>query len=192
MPVLRFVVPALVAIMPVAAFSQGGAETIVERGKRLELETEYVPPPGDPDSHYTMGFARTLCSGVFVSGLDPDFAAENIGYFTSPYKTRSVVVKREVDFDTKMVHLTMKNGVVRSAKYVGDLGCVPLPIGESEPYYEPPDIVSSLPDPATTPWPMGDVLPDNPIPEEIDQQKLAEAVDTFFTDGAMSASFVVT
>jgi len=107
----------------------GQAETINERALRLELDTKYVPPPGDPNSHFTMGFARTLCSGVFVSGLDPDFAAENIGYFTSPYKTRSVVVNREVDFDEKRVHLTMENGVVRSAKHIGDLGCVPLPIG---------------------------------------------------------------
>jgi CubicO group peptidase (beta-lactamase class C family) len=192
MTALRLAVLALVAVVPLAAFGQADTESIIERGKRLELDTEYVPPPGDPDSHFTMGFARTLCSGVFVSGLDPDFAAENIGYFTSPYKTRSVVVKREVDFDEKVVHLTMENGVVRSAKYIGDLGCVPLPIGETEPFYDPPEIQSSLPDPATTPWPMGDVLSDDPIPEEIDEEKLAQAVDAFFTDGAMSASFVVT
>ena len=60
------------------------AETIIERAKRLELDTEYVPPPGDPMAHHTMGFARTLCSAVFVTGLDADFAAESVGYFTSP------------------------------------------------------------------------------------------------------------
>jgi CubicO group peptidase (beta-lactamase class C family) len=186
---------------PVASESATGtpAETtldplqmLLERGLRLELDTVYEPPPGDPNSHFTMGFARTLCSGVFVSGLDPDFAAENIGYFTSPYETRSVVVKREIDFDGKMVHLTMENGIVRSAKYTGDLGCVPLPIGAAEPYYDPPEIASSLPDAATTPWPLGDVLSADPVPDEIDQAKLAEAVDAFFTEGAMTASFVVT
>jgi hypothetical protein len=124
-------------------------------------------------AHHTMGFARTLCSAVFVTGLDPDFAAESVGYFTSPYETRSAVVKREVDYENKMVHLTMQNGVVRSSKYIGDLGCVPLPIGESEPYYEPPEIQSALPDPATTPWPMGDVLDDEAIPVEVDQARVA-------------------
>ena len=168
------------------------AETIIERANRLELDTEYTPPPGDPMSHHTMGFARTFCSGVFVTGLDPDFAAESIGYFTGPYEHRGVVVNREVDDDAKRVHLTMENGVVRSAKYQGDLGCVPLPIGETEPYYEAPDIVSLLPDAATTPWPMGDVLGDEPISDDVDQAKVAEAVATFFNPDAMTAALVVT
>jgi CubicO group peptidase (beta-lactamase class C family) len=167
-------------------------QALIDRGNRLELDTEYVPPPGDPMSHYTMGFARTLCSAVFVTGLDPDFAAENVGYFTSPYETRSVVVNREVDYENKMVHLTMENGVVRSAKYIGDCGCVPLPIGESEPYFEPPDIRSSLPNPATTPWPMGDLLSDEPVAEEVDQEKVNQAVEMIFNPEAMTAAFVVT
>jgi len=168
------------------------AETIVERAIRLELNTEYIPPPGDPMAHHTMGFARTLCSAVFVTGLDSDFAAENVGYFTAPYEHRSVVVSRDVDQDNKLVHLTMDNGVVRSAKYIGDLGCVPLPIGELEPYYEPPEIVSSLPDPATTAWPIGDVISNDPIPAEVDQEKVARAVETIFVAPAMTAAFVVT
>ena len=167
-------------------------QALIERGQSLELDTPYSAPPGDINAHYTMGFARTLCSGVFVSGLDEDFAATSIGYFTSPPETRSVVVERHVDYDTKMVNLTMNNGVVRSAKYIGDLGCVPLPIGETEPYYEPTDIISMLPDAETTEWPMGDVLPDEPIPAEIDQEKLQAAMDAFYTDGAMTASLAIT
>ncbi len=61
------------------------AETIIERANRLELDTGYEPPPGDAMVHHTMGFARTLCSAVFVTGLDADFAAESVGYFTAPY-----------------------------------------------------------------------------------------------------------
>jgi len=168
------------------------AETLIERADRLELNTEYIAPPGDPMAHYTMGFARTLCSGVFVTGLDADFAAENIGYFTGPYEHRDVVVRREIDHDKRMVHLTMENGVVRSAKFIGDLGCVPLPIGESEPYYDPPEIRSVLPDPATTAWPMGDVLDAEPVPAEVDQDKIAAAIETIFDPDAMTAAFVVT
>jgi CubicO group peptidase (beta-lactamase class C family) len=167
-------------------------KALIERADRLELDTAYVPPPGDPMAHHTMGFARTLCSAVFVSGLDADFAAENVGYFTAPYEHRSAVVKREIDFHSKMVHLTMANGVVRSAKYIGDLGCVPLPIGETDPYFGPVNIVSSLPDPATMAWPIGDVLSDEPFPSEVNHLKVAEAVETVFDPDAMTAAFVVT
>ncbi len=167
-------------------------ETIVERANRLELDTEYVPPPGDPMAHHTMGFARTLCSAVFVTGLDADFAAESVGYFTAPYEHRSVVVKREVDHDNKTVNLTMENGMVRSARYIGDLGCVPLPIGESDPYYDPPEIESSLPDPLITAWPLGDVVRNDPMPADVDQDKVAEAVKKVFNADAMTAAFVVT
>ena len=167
-------------------------EEMIARADRLELDTPYVPPPGDPDAHFTMGFARTLCSGVFVSGLDAGFAAENIGFFTSPKETRKTVVKRDVDYENKTVSLTTESGFTRTAKYIGDLGCVPLPIGETEPYFDPPSIRSSLPDAATTPWPMGDVLSEAPIPGEIDPGKLTAAMDAFFTDGAMSGSLVIT
>ncbi len=47
-------------------------EVLIERGNRFELDTPYSPPPGDINAHYTMGFARTLCSGVFVTGLDEE------------------------------------------------------------------------------------------------------------------------
>jgi CubicO group peptidase (beta-lactamase class C family) len=208
MKALRFTIPCLLSLAliigcskpaeeaavpkPQAETAAEPAETIIERANRLELNTEYVPAPGDPMAHHTMGFARTLCSAVFVTGLDANFAAESVGYFTAPYEHRGVVVKREVDHDKKMVHLTMENGVVRSAKYIGDLGCVPLPIGESEPYYDPPKVHSSLPNPATTPWPMGDALDDEPIPAEVDQEKLAEAFDIIFNPDAMTAALVVT
>src|SRR6266568_4278120 len=48
----------------------------------------YVPPPGDALEHHAAGFAKIMCSAVFVTGLDPDFAAENVGYFTAPYEVR--------------------------------------------------------------------------------------------------------
>src|ERR1700757_2976847 len=68
---------------PTAA--QGG---LIARAKSLELDTPYVPPPGDALEHHAAGFAKIMCSAVFVTGLDPDFAAENVGYFTAPYAER--------------------------------------------------------------------------------------------------------
>src|SRR5215470_8629677 len=59
-------------------------DALIARAKSLELNTPYVPPPGDPLEHHTSGYAKIMCSAVFITGLDPDFAAENVGYFTSP------------------------------------------------------------------------------------------------------------
>ena len=105
-------------------------QKLLSRATTFELETQYTPPPGDPLEHHTAGFAKILCSAVFVSGLDPDFAAESIGYFTSHYAERSQVVERVVDHEEQEVHLTLPSGVVRTAKYYGDQGCVTLHVGE--------------------------------------------------------------
>ena len=50
---------------------------IIERAQSLELDTPYVPPPGDALEHHTAGFAKIMCSAVFITGLDLDFALEN-------------------------------------------------------------------------------------------------------------------
>lgn len=59
-------------------------QVLIARAKSLELNTSYVPPPGDPLEHYASGYAKIMCSAVFITGLDPAFAAENVGYFTAP------------------------------------------------------------------------------------------------------------
>ena len=171
-------------------------EAMLARAEAAELDTEYVPPPGDPLSHHTSGFAKTLCSAVFVTGLDADFAAENVGFFSAPYEQRAHVTAVEVDRDQRQVHLTLPDGVVRTAKFNGDHGCVTLPIGEDDVFFEPVDVRSTLPDPATQPWPMGDVLPEAPLPVGpggIDAGKVAEAVAAAFEPAeGLTAAFVVT
>ena len=168
-------------------------DLLVARAASLELDTEYIPPPGEALEHHTSGFAKILCSAVFITGLEPDFAAENIGYFTSPYEERSKVTERVIDWEKKAVHLTLPSGVTRTAKYLGDQGCVTLPIGEDSLYFTPVDVETTLPDPLTEPWPMGDVLSDEPLPSELDAEKVVQAVDAAFEPvEGMTAAFVVT
>jgi hypothetical protein len=102
-----------------------------------ELDTPYVPPPGDALEHHTSGFAKIMCSAVFITGLDPDFAAENVGYFTSPYAERAKVGKPVIDRASKTVHITLPSGITRTAKYLGSQGCVTLPIGQSSVNFTP-------------------------------------------------------
>lgn len=166
---------------------------LIARGESLKLPGEFVIPPGDPLSHATAGFAKILCSNVFLSGLDPDFAAGNTGFFSAPREPRSQVTERVVDDENKRVHLTLPDGTVRSAKLHGDQGCVALPEGESEPYYEAVTVTPDLPDPESTPWPMGDMLPDEPFPADVDMEKVAQALDAAFDPPeALTAAFVVT
>jgi CubicO group peptidase (beta-lactamase class C family) len=168
-------------------------EALIARAKSLELDTPYVPPPGDPLEHNTAGFAKIMCSAVFITGLDPDFAAENVGFFTSPYAERARVRKPVIDRAAKAVHVTLPNGVTLTAKYVGSQGCVTLPVGQTSVNFTPIQVRSKLPDPSTQPWPMGDVLPKDPLPGELDAAKVKQAVDAAFEPTAeMTAAFVVT
>jgi CubicO group peptidase (beta-lactamase class C family) len=168
-------------------------DVLIARAKSLELNTPYVPPPGDPLEHHAAGFAKIMCSAVFITGLDPEFAAESVGYFTSPYAERAKVGKPVIDRIAKVVHVTLPTGVTRTAKYLGDQGCVTLPVGKSSVNFTPVAVKSQLPDPSTQPWPMGDSgVKDNP-PAELDAAKVKQAVDAAFEPAeGMTAAFVVT
>ena len=74
-----------------------GTEALVARARALELSTPYEPLPGNALEHHTSGYAKTMCSAVFITGLDPDVAAESVGYFTGPYDERTKVGKPVVD-----------------------------------------------------------------------------------------------
>jgi CubicO group peptidase (beta-lactamase class C family) len=190
------VLPALARATPApppTPASLPSRDALIARAKSLELNTPYVPPPGDPLELHTAGFAKIMCSAVFITGLDPDFAAENVGYFTSPYGERAKVGKPVIDRVNNAVHITLPNGITRTAKYLGDQGCVTLPAGKTSVNFAPVKLKSRLPDPSTQLWPMGDVLPKDPPPSELDAAKVKQAVDAAFepTTG-MTAAFVVT
>ncbi len=168
-------------------------DSLIARAKALELNTPYVPPPGTALEHHAAGFAQIMCSAVFISGLDPDFAAENVGYFTAPYAQRAKLGKPIIDRAGKAVHVTLPNGVRRTAKFLGDQGCVTLPRGRTSFDFKPIRVASALPDPATQAWPMGDLLPADSLPPELDTAAIRAAVDTAFQPAAgMTAAFVVT
>ena len=109
---------------------------MLARAAKLELKTPYKAPPGDPLSHHTAGYAKIMCSAVFITGLKPEFAAENVGYFTSPYPERARVGKPVIDYDRKSVSITLPNGITRTAIYTGDQGCVCLTEGSNSLYYQ--------------------------------------------------------
>jgi CubicO group peptidase (beta-lactamase class C family) len=193
----RLLASSLLGIITMPYVSAAGAghltlDAMLVRDKALELATPYVPPPGNPLDHHAAGFAQIMCSAVFITGLDPDFAAENVGYFTAPYAERAKLGKPVVDRAAKTVSVAVPGGAVRIAKYVGDQGCVTFPVGTAQLAFTPQSIKSTLPDPATQAWPTGDQVPDA-FPPEIDVRKVNQALDAAFgTPAGMTAAVVVT
>ena len=160
--------------------ADGSTESLIARAQAFELDTEYNPPPGEALHHQTAGFAKILCSGVFITGLDAADAAANVGGFISPFDERRHVVDTVVDYEQERVALTLPDGVTRTAKRYENQGCVAHGIGEDSVHFVPTTVERNLPPAATPPWPMGDVLSDAPWPSEIDMEKVEEALDIGF------------
>src|SRR5690349_18926999 len=106
--------PVILAVAGATAASQAtssATDALIARAKSFELNTPYVPPPGDPLDHHTSGYAKILCSAVFITGLDAEFAAQNVGYFTAPFAARAKVGKPVIDRVKKEVRITLTSGV---------------------------------------------------------------------------------
>jgi len=191
-PALRFVLAGVV-LGACPAVHAADTAALVARAKALELDTPYVPPPGDALEHHAAGLAKVICSAVFITGLDPDFALENVGYFTAPYAERAKLGRPVIDRVNRAVHVILPNGVRRTAVYLGSQGCVTLPRGADRVAFTPVVVKSRLPEPATQAWPMGDLLPATPLPAEVDGGKLRQAIAAAFEPaGALTAAYVVT
>jgi CubicO group peptidase (beta-lactamase class C family) len=190
---LLLVVSAAGAAAPATPSAAEQRAALIARGKSLELPGKWVPPPGNALEHHTAGFAKTLCSAVFITGLEPQDAAANVGFFTGPLEFRSAVVDTVVDRARQEVRLRLSNGVTRVARKLGSQGCVALPIGRDSAFFTPSVVLANLPPAATTPWPMGDVARREPWPAGVDPVAIAAAIDSGFgPPEAMTLAIVVT
>ncbi len=113
----------------VALFSVAAVGNAEQQALPKELSTGWEVPPGDPLELMTAGFAKILCSALFVTGRDLATAIDEDGFFVSPRAERHAVAKMVVDPKVHAVHLTLTNGVTRTARLYGDQGCVTLPRG---------------------------------------------------------------
>ena len=138
------------------------------------------------------GYAKVLCSAVFVSGRDPEEAMHTSGYFMMPESELPRVSRPVVDREAGTLTLTHADGARRTAVFTGDQGCVLLPVGEEAPFFEPVDVVSALPPSQSMPWPMGDAADTEPFPSDVDRDGVDEAVELAFSDPeAYTAAFLV-
>lgn len=187
---LLWLTVAACASPPETANEPGEVESADTNDFQNAPEVPYAPDT-TPSRLGIAGYAKVLCSAVFVSGRDIDDAKHQSGYFLVPDKDREHVTGIEVDREGERVVVTLRDQVTREARYYGDQGCVILPEGEDGVFFEPETVTTSLPDAATMDWPMGDVLPET-LPEGVDAGKLEAAIDVAFENpDSMTAAFVV-
>ncbi len=148
-------------------------------------------PPNDPDSWTTAATAKIYCSALFVSGRDQEEARSHItSYFLGP-KVDSISAI-SVNHKSKVVAVELARRVTRYAKYYGDQGCIILQPGKDSIYFKPVKAATALPPAESMDWPMGDRVPNAPLPAEIDTVKLRQAVDAAFANPqGLTAAFVV-
>lgn len=148
-------------------------------------------PYQSPTSLGAASYAKILCSAIFVSGRESDEARRNSAYFLMAEPDRREAVTVHVDRAAKRVQVSVK-GIVRTAAFYGDQGCVIRPEGQDRVFFTPTPVRTTLPDAATTPWPMGDAPPASPWPAGLDRARMQTAVDLAFADPeGLTAAMVV-
>jgi CubicO group peptidase (beta-lactamase class C family) len=173
---------AVVAISAVWSWAGGAA------GAR---QAAPVPSPqGTATENGLAGYAKILCSGVFVSGRTPEDVAQGSAYFFMPTAQRSQV-KYTVDREAKVVRASF-GSVTREARFYGDQGCIIQNPSQPGIHFTPVPVTTTLPDAMTQAWPMGDRPETTPFPAGIDRAKLEAAADAAFADpNAQTAAFLV-
>jgi CubicO group peptidase (beta-lactamase class C family) len=146
-------------------------------------------PEGTPISLGLAGYAKVLCSAVFVSGRQPEEAFRNSGFFLFPEDQRGGVTY-VVDRTAGLVRMT-HGSITRTAKFYGDQGCIIHPADHDGIYFTPVPVTSRLPEAATQPWPMGDANPPG-TSTDFDRAHVEKAVELAFADpDALTAAFVI-
>lgn len=143
-------------------------------------------PVGTPVELGIAGYAKVLCSAVFVSGRDAAEAFHNSGYWMMPNDQQDGITYA-VDRQEKLVRVT-RGAVTRTAKLYGDQGCI-IQTADGI-HFKPVAVKTRLPDAASQPWPMGDQPSKDTT--DIDRARVAKAVDLAFADpDGLTAAFLV-
>jgi CubicO group peptidase (beta-lactamase class C family) len=152
-----------------------------------------TPTPVPVGTHTELGvagYAKVLCSAVFVSGRDTDEAAKNSAYWFMP-REEADKVTYSVDRDQKLARASFGN-ITREARFYGDQGCIIQSSARPGIHFKPVPVKTALPEASTQPWPMGDRADDVPLPPEVDKGKLDAAVNAAFSEPAgLTAAFLV-
>ena len=147
-------------------------------------------PQGTHTENGLAGYAKILCSGVFVSGRPPEDVARGSAYFFMP-RAEQAKVTWTVDRDARLARASL-GAITREARYYGDQGCIIQHAATPGIHFTPVAVTTTLPDAMSQAWPMGDRADSTPLPAELDRAKLEAATAAAFADpAAMTAAFLV-
>jgi len=135
---------------------------------------------GEARGHIAAATAHHLCAGMYVVGRDLERTAEEI-LAMDVARFPEFAWDRSFDFSVDQARRSATawaSGVQppRTARYFGDQGCIILPAGTDTVFFEPVDVVSTLPDAATQSWPFGDRDAHGEF-AEVDRARLDAALD---------------
>jgi len=147
-------------------------------------------PQGTHTENGLAGFAKILCSGVFVSGREPADVAKGSAYFFMPAAEQDKVTYT-VDRTARLARASLGT-ITREARYYGDQGCIIQNPGTPGIHFTPAAVRTTLPAASSQTWPMGDRAEATPVPATLDRAKLDAATNAAFADpNAMTAAFLV-
>jgi len=158
----------------------------------VALSEKFAPLASTPTPQGTdialglAGYAKVMCSAVFVSERNIEEAMKNSGYFFLPEELYGQV-SYAIDQEKKSVTLSLGDSLSRSAKLALGQGCIIQT--EQGLFFEPTKIETQLGDAATMPWPMGDMITDQ---VDVDRTLIEAALDSAFSPAeALTAAVII-
>ena len=152
--------------------------TRASRGETAVVASDAANTVQPPVEFSLNGSAKRYCSAIWVSERDREEALYSSVLLTERDVSDYEGGRLAFDIDDQRRIVAVSTGGARGrARHFGDQGCVILPPHADNVFFTPRQVASTLPDAATTPWPMGDLLPDEPLPEDVNAELLAEATD---------------
>jgi CubicO group peptidase (beta-lactamase class C family) len=156
--------------------------------------TESEPAATEARQYAAAMGAHHLCSGTYVVGRDyrrpPErIVAEDIAPFPDFFWQPDFVYA--IDDETRTATVEGPGVEPRSARYFGDQGCVILPPGATDVFFEPVEVPRSPEDPSAVDWPTGDRGAHATFPE-VDSDALEASLDWAMSEPQNTRALVVT
>jgi CubicO group peptidase (beta-lactamase class C family) len=153
----------------------------------IHAQSDRLPQADSLAIWYALGLnAHKLCGGLWVTGRDRQRAAETVldeDVRRFPAFRWMEEFEYRVDESNRKAFIAHPGVGERAARYVGEQGCVILPAGADDVFFQPTRVSPALPAAAAQPWPTGDAGAEASFPE-VDPTALSAALEWAFDDAS--------